>query len=37
VDQPTAEAALRELEPLIGEWTLWRDGDTILRLYRRVA
>jgi hypothetical protein len=22
MDQPTAEEALRELEPLIGEWTL---------------
>jgi hypothetical protein len=29
MDQPTAEQALRELEPLVGEWTLeakWPDG-----------
>jgi hypothetical protein len=29
MDQPTAEEALRELEPLVGEWTLeatWPDG-----------
>jgi hypothetical protein len=29
VDQPTAEQALRKLEPLVGEWTLearWPDG-----------
>ena len=31
VDQPTAEEALRALEPLLGEWTLqarWPDGET---------
>ncbi len=30
MDQPTAEQALRELEPLVGEWTLaatWPDGE----------
>jgi hypothetical protein len=29
MDQPTAEQALRQLEPLVGEWTLeatWPDG-----------
>jgi hypothetical protein len=29
MDQPTAERALRQLEPLVGEWTLeatWPDG-----------
>jgi hypothetical protein len=29
MDQPTAEQALRELEPLVGEWTMeakWPDG-----------
>lgn len=29
MDQPTAEGALRQLEPLVGEWTLearWPDG-----------
>ena len=31
MDQPTAEQALRRLEPLIGEWTFeatWPDGRT---------
>jgi hypothetical protein len=31
MNQPTAEQALRELEPLIGEWTLeakWPNGET---------
>ena len=30
MDQPTAEQALRQLEPLVGEWTLeakWPDGE----------
>jgi len=30
MDQPTAEQALRRLEPLVGEWTLeakWPDGE----------
>src|SRR6266550_2107771 len=30
MDQPTAEQALRELEPLVGEWTVeakWPDGE----------
>src|SRR4026208_2287794 len=30
MDQPTAEQALRELEPLVGEWTLearWPSGE----------
>ncbi len=30
MDQPTAEHALRELEPLVGEWTMeakWPDGE----------
>jgi hypothetical protein len=30
MDQPTAHEALRELEPLVGEWTLearWPDGE----------
>ncbi len=30
MDQPTAEEALRKLEPLVGEWALaatWPDGD----------
>ena len=30
MDQPTAEEALRQLEPLVGEWTLqakWASGD----------
>jgi hypothetical protein len=29
MDQPTAEQALRQLEPLVGEWTFeakWPDG-----------
>jgi hypothetical protein len=31
MDQPTAERALRELEPLVGQWTLqatWPSGET---------
>ena len=27
MDQPTAEDALKRLEPLVGEWELWRDGE----------
>jgi hypothetical protein len=30
MDQPTAEEALRQLEPLVGEWTIearWPDGE----------
>ena len=31
MDQPTAEHALRQLEPLVGEWTVearWPDGES---------
>ena len=30
MDQPTAEHAIRQLEPLVGEWTIkakWPDGE----------
>lgn len=27
MDQPTAEQALKEIGPLVGQWSLWRAGE----------